>query len=235
MQFFMIVIVAGLIAGFVSGGILFFAIKREVEEIRGDLAARIPDPSVRRAQLRPISLRIKLVCGAVGLTAIPTIVALVFFCSKMSDGTEDFAIRWQNNVLDALVVRLDAQPLSSATASVIGVKSALAAPLDVTLLDFSAPNPAGHGLLDAELVAKRAAMSTRSLTRAFHAETGLSLKGWVHHARMLQAMELLVDPRASVTDVALACGYSSLPTFSRRFAAFSGESPRAYRARAAHD
>ena len=37
-----IVVIAGLIAGFVAGGILFCAVKREVEEIRVALAAKSP-------------------------------------------------------------------------------------------------------------------------------------------------------------------------------------------------
>jgi methyl-accepting chemotaxis protein len=79
----------------------------------------------------------------------------VFFSLKMSEGTEDFAIRWQNGVLDALAVRLEAQEsISAATAAVIGAKSALAAPLEVVQLDFSVPNAARRGVLDAELVAE---------------------------------------------------------------------------------
>lgn len=84
--------------------------------------------------------------------------------------------------------------------------------------------------LEAEVVARRAGLSTRTLSRRFVAETGLTLRGWMHHARMLRAIEGLSDPAASVTDVALAAGYQSLPTFSRLFQAFTGESPRAFRA-----
>jgi methyl-accepting chemotaxis protein len=149
-----IVVIAGLIAGFVAGGILFCAVKREVEEVRMALAAKIPDPAVRRAQLKPISLRSKIICGAVGMAAIPMIVALVFFSVKMSAGIQDFAMRWQNAVLNELVDQLDEQELSAATASVLGDESALAAPLDVTLLDFSAPNAEKSRTLDAQLVAE---------------------------------------------------------------------------------
>ena len=149
-----IVVVAELIAGFVSGGILFFVVKREVEEIRVALAAKIPNPDVHRAQLKPISLRSKIICGAVGMTAVPMIVALVFFSVKMSDGIEDFAMRWQNGVLDALLERLDEQELSAAAIAVLGDTSALAAPLDVTLLDFSTTYAVERGILDAQLVAE---------------------------------------------------------------------------------
>jgi methyl-accepting chemotaxis protein len=149
-----IVVIAGLIAGFIAGGILFFAVKREAEGVRVALAAKIPNSAARRAQLKPISLRSKIIYGAVGMAAVPMVVALVFFSVKMSAGIQDFAIRWQNGVLDALVDRLDEQELIAATTSVLGDKLILAAPLDVALLDFSAPNAGERGMLDAPLVAE---------------------------------------------------------------------------------
>ena len=149
-----VVITAGLIAGFVSGGILFCAVKREVEEIRVALATQISDPDVRRAQLNPISLRSKMIYGAMSMTAIPMMVALVFFSAKMGGNTEDVALRWQSGVLDAMVDRVDEQELSAVVTSVLGDKSALLAPLDVTLLDFSAPDVGGSGMLDAQLIAE---------------------------------------------------------------------------------
>jgi methyl-accepting chemotaxis protein len=149
-----IVVIAGLIAGFVAGGILFCALKREVEEIRVALTAKIPNPEVRRAQLKPISLRSKIIGGAVGMAAAPMIVALVFFSVKMGAGIQDFTMRWQNGVLDELVDRLDEQELSAATASVLGDESTLAAPMNVMLLDFSAPKVGERGRLDAQLVAE---------------------------------------------------------------------------------
>jgi methyl-accepting chemotaxis protein len=149
-----IVVIAGLIAGFVAGGILFCALKREVEEIRVALTAKIPNPEVRRAQLKPISLRSKIIGGAVGMAAAPMIVALVFFSVKMGAGIQDFTMRWQDGVLDELVDRLDEQELSAATASVLGDESTLAAPMNVMLLDFSAPKAGERGRLDAQLVAE---------------------------------------------------------------------------------
>ncbi|MFV1978288.1 MAG: hypothetical protein ACC649_02950 [Myxococcota bacterium] len=148
-----IVVIAGLIAGFVAGGILFCAVKREAEAVRVALAAKISNPEVRRAQLKPVSLRSKIICGAVGMAAVPMIVALVFFSVKMSVGIQDFTMRWQNGVLDELVERLNEQELSAATTSILGEKSTLAAPLDITLLDFSAPKAGEGGRLDAHLVA----------------------------------------------------------------------------------
>jgi methyl-accepting chemotaxis protein len=184
-----IVIIAGLIAGFVAGGILFCAVKREVEEIRVALAAKIPDPELRRAQLKPISLRSKIICGAVGMAAVPMIVALVFFSVKMSAGIQDFTMRWQNGVLDELVDRLDEQELSVATTSVLGDESTLAAPLDVTLLDFSAPNAGERGRLDAQLVAEIRAERESGFERG---SRGSRLFGRVFSWRALAGGSVLV-------------------------------------------
>ena len=82
--------------------------------------------------------------------------------------------------------------------------------------------------LEVDLVARHARLSTRTLARRFVSETGLTMRGWLHQARMLLAIELLAEPDTAVTDVALRCGYSSLPTFSRSFAAFVGETPLAF-------
>ncbi len=149
-----IVVVAGMIAGFLAGSILFFVTKREVENIREALAAKIPDPKVRRAHLKPISLQSKFMFGAAGVAAVPMVVALVFFSVKMSSGIQDFTMRWQNDVLDGLVDELDEQELSVATALVLGDTPTLAAPLDITLLDFSATHAGKNGRLDAQLIAE---------------------------------------------------------------------------------
>jgi len=149
-----IVVIAGMTAGFVAGCLLFYLVKREGDDIRASLSAKIPDPDVRSAQFKPISLRSKIICGAVGIAGVPMAVALVFFSVKMDAGVQDFTLRWQNGVLDALVYQLDEQELGSATSSVLGDESTLAAPLDVTLLDFSAPNAAARGSLDPQLVSE---------------------------------------------------------------------------------
>jgi methyl-accepting chemotaxis protein len=184
-----IVVIAGLIAGLVAGGILFCTVKREVEEIRVAIAAKIPNPEVRRAQLKPISLRSKIVCGAVGMAAVPMIVALVFFSVKMSAGIQDFTMRWQNGVLDELVDRLDEQELSAATTSVLGDESILAAPLDVTLLDFSAPEAGRGGRLDAQLVAEIRAERESGVERS---SRGSRFLGRVFSWRALEGGSVLV-------------------------------------------
>jgi methyl-accepting chemotaxis protein len=153
------------------------------------LAATIPNPEVRRAQLKPISLRSKIVCGAVGMAAVPMIVALVFFSAKMSAGVQDFAMRWQNGVLDELVDRIDGQELSAATTSVLGDESTFAAPLDVTLLDLSAPKAGGSGGLDAQLITEIVAERENGVERG---SRGSRFLGRVFSWRALEGSSVLV-------------------------------------------
>ena len=74
-------------------------------------------------------------------------------------------------------------------------------------------------------VARAAHLSTRTLTRRFQAELGLTFQQYLLAARMLEAMALLSEPEASVGEVALAVGYRSMGSFSDAFLQFAGERP----------
>ena len=79
--------------------------------------------------------------------------------------------------------------------------------------------------------ARRAGLSLRTLARRFDAELEMSWRDFLHNARMLKAMELLVRNDATVTDTALAVGFESMGAFTRAFTRFAGESPRDFRKR----
>lgn len=79
-------------------------------------------------------------------------------------------------------------------------------------------------------VAKRLAMSTRSLQRRLQGE-GLSLSEVVDGCRVQSAAELLRETDLTLTEVGFACGFSDAAHFSRRFKARQGLAPSAYRAR----
>jgi len=81
-------------------------------------------------------------------------------------------------------------------------------------------------------VAKAAALSPRQFRRRFVTETGIAWQEFRLHARMLRAMELLVEPLASVTGAAYAVGFNSLSAFAKAFTLFVGETPSVYRERA---
>lgn len=85
------------------------------------------------------------------------------------------------------------------------------------------------GLDDA---ARAARTSARTLSRRFAEEARMTWSEYLSTARMLRAMEMLAGGGARVTDVAVAVGFDSLGAFTRAFAAFTGERPKDYRARA---
>ena len=74
-------------------------------------------------------------------------------------------------------------------------------------------------------------LSPRHLRRRFLSKTGISWRQFRLHARMLRAMELLVEPEATITAVAYAVGFNSLSAFAKSFVLFTSEAPSAYRKR----
>lgn len=82
-------------------------------------------------------------------------------------------------------------------------------------------------------VSRAVAVSERTLRRLFAETLGMPWRTYLLHARMLRAMALLAAPAQSVQQTATDVGFSSISSFTRAFAAFSGETPSAYRRRVA--
>lgn len=81
-------------------------------------------------------------------------------------------------------------------------------------------------------LADRSGMSVRTFQRRFVETTGLPPGEWLLVERVRHAQELLEnDVRASLADIALACGFGSLETLRHHFRQRTGISPTAYRAR----
>jgi len=85
--------------------------------------------------------------------------------------------------------------------------------------------------LDVPAMARSAAMSTGHFSRSFKAAFGESPYSYLMTRRIERAKALLRRGEMTVTDVCLAVGFTSLGSFSSRFAELVGESPSAYRAR----
>lgn len=80
--------------------------------------------------------------------------------------------------------------------------------------------------LDLETIAAANGMSPRTLNRLFAPE-GITPIRWLWRARLATAHRMLSGPRAvSVTEAALACGFSDVSHFSRVFKAAFGRAPR---------
>lgn len=78
-------------------------------------------------------------------------------------------------------------------------------------------------------LAHELAVSPSHLRAVYKGETGMSLGSYVARMRLNRASGLLLNSAMSVKEVAAACGYESLFSFSRAFKRMMGVSPRHYR------
>ncbi len=79
-------------------------------------------------------------------------------------------------------------------------------------------------------IAAQARMSTRSLSRRFHAQTGTTPLRWLLDRRLQRARELLETTDLSVDRIARVTGFGSPETMRHHFSRHLGTTPRSYRA-----
>jgi len=70
-------------------------------------------------------------------------------------------------------------------------------------------------------------MARRTFMRAFSREMCMPFGRWRQHARLFASLEMLAQGM-SITDVAIAVGYSSVSAFNEVFRAALGTTPQAY-------
>lgn len=85
--------------------------------------------------------------------------------------------------------------------------------------------------LDVPALARTACMSAGHFSRSFRAAFGETPYQYLMTRRIERAMALLRRGDVSVTEACFTVGFTSLGTFSTRFAELVGESPSAYRSR----
>ena len=91
---------------------------------------------------------------------------------------------------------------------------------------------ASGGRMPVAAIARRLDCPVSQLSRAFRRARGRTLTAYRTEVRLAQAIERLRrDPSADLTDVALACGYSSHSHFTATFRAHIGMTPSAVTAR----
>jgi transcriptional regulator GlxA family with amidase domain len=95
------------------------------------------------------------------------------------------------------------------------------------LAEWIASNLTGDLSLPA--LARRAAMSTRTLCRRFHEQVGETPAVWIARARVARAQRLLETTDRSVEEVATAVGFRSSTVLRDHFARILGTPPGAYR------
>lgn len=86
-------------------------------------------------------------------------------------------------------------------------------------------SPADHPHL--ERLAERAGASPRTINRLLRRELGLSFRQWRQQVMMNMAIDALLQG-ASVSNVAIELGYTSVSAFSYAFRCWTGVSPTAY-------
>ncbi|MEU1475128.1 helix-turn-helix domain-containing protein [Streptomyces sp. NPDC005760] len=79
-------------------------------------------------------------------------------------------------------------------------------------------------------LARHAGVSVRTLTRRFHAESGVSPLQWLLHQRVERAKELLETTALPMDQVARACGLGTADSLRGHLVRRTGLTPSAYRA-----
>lgn len=80
--------------------------------------------------------------------------------------------------------------------------------------------------LSLDELAHHAGVSLRQLERLFHDYLHRTPTQYYMELRLTRARQLLLRSEASISDIALACGFVSLPHFSRRYSNLFGLSPQ---------
>jgi len=83
--------------------------------------------------------------------------------------------------------------------------------------------------LSLPVIARRAAMSTRTLSRRFRAQVGATPATWIARARVRRAQRLLESTELAVERVAADTGFGSAAVMREHFGGIVGTSPIAYR------
>lgn len=85
--------------------------------------------------------------------------------------------------------------------------------------------------LTVEMLAARAAMSTRTFARRFREEIGATPAAWLNSQRVLRARQILESSDLPVESVATHSGFSSAALLRHHFARSLGTTPQSYRRR----
>jgi transcriptional regulator GlxA family with amidase domain len=83
--------------------------------------------------------------------------------------------------------------------------------------------------LSLPVIARRAAMSKRTLSRRFREQVGATPARWVARARVRRAQRLLETTNLSIEGVATEVGFRSSAVLREHFSETTGTSPQAYR------
>jgi AraC-like DNA-binding protein len=80
-----------------------------------------------------------------------------------------------------------------------------------------------------EGIAREVGLSKFYLLRRFRCMTGITPGAFLKRVRLVKAMDLLVESKLQIKQIAHAVGYSHVPAFCRAFRSATGTHPRIYR------
>jgi AraC-like DNA-binding protein len=80
-----------------------------------------------------------------------------------------------------------------------------------------------------ETVAQLIGLTPKSFCRFFKANTGKTFVSYLNELRIGDACQKLIETGASITEIAMDCGFNNLSNFNRRFREIKGLAPREFR------
>jgi len=84
-------------------------------------------------------------------------------------------------------------------------------------------------VISLEHVARECGLSVSYFSRAFRKSTGMAPHRWLIQRRVEAAKALLSAKAASLSEIALLCGFADQSHFTRTFSGMVGSSPGAWR------
>ena len=141
----LVLVVAGVAAGFVVGSLLGYLIKDRTLPVREALSAAIPEPQARARLVQPMSLRTKLLSTISLVTLVPVVFAVLLAQTRTDRALEEFAARWQHELLSGL----PAGPVSEVAAALERRLAQAPLPVGVRIAELGALER--DGALDAQI------------------------------------------------------------------------------------
>lgn len=85
--------------------------------------------------------------------------------------------------------------------------------------------------LELGLLAKRAAVSPAHFSRVFKERVGMNVTDYISTKRIFTAKDLLLQSDDKIENIAIKCGFESMPHFYRTFKKYTNITPASYRKR----
>jgi AraC-like DNA-binding protein len=152
-----------------------------------------------------------------------------------SRGSEEFAVNvFRSGAWDYFKKPFDPEEFNAAVRAALGMREPITVdPLTVTDRGLARAFKfvAQHYNCSFRLkeIAREAGMSVSRFARSFKETTGTTFVNYLNGVRVARAREILKEGGTSITDVAVACGFTNPFHFSRTFKRITGTSPTTFR------